>query len=82
MSLPCPGLDQTLNICFSSPFAVQSTGNSSLTGATLYWNVLPLLGADQKLLPIATREGCAILLTQAKHDSGPLGLSHKGFAMC
>lgn len=91
--LPCPGLDQSSSICFSYHFAIQTSeglhhspcsGDPSLTGATLYWNFPPWLGADPwwKLLPITTPEGSAILLTQAKHDSSPMGLSRRGFAMC
>ena len=91
--LPRPGLDQSLSICVSYHFEIQAsaglhhspcTGDPSLTGATLYWNFPPWLGADPwwKLLPITTPESLAVLLPRAKHDSSLTGSSRRGFAMC
>lgn len=86
--LPCLGLHQSSSVCFSSHFAIPAseglhhgpcTGDPSVAGATLYWNFPARLGADPwwNLLPITTPEGSAILLTQAKHDSNPTGLSRR-----
>lgn len=86
--LPCLGLHQSSSICFSYRFATPAseglhhgpcTGDPSVAGATLYWNFPARLGADPwwNLLPITTPEGSAILLTQAKHDPNPTGLSRR-----